>query len=733
MTTFSGSYRGVHNAHPETGAGNQQDISSVPVSQYFGESTFGLKQMRERLSKEAYEDVLRCLEGRQNIAKQTADAIAVALKEWSVAKGVTHFCHWFQPLTGSTAEKHDAFITIQNSNHSELTIIEHFSGSQLIKGEPDASSFPNGGARSTFEARGYTAWDPCSPVFVVEDGGTRTLCIPSVFCDYHGNALDQKTPLLRSVDVLSKESVGFLKLLGDVDAKTVMATLGAEQEYFLVDRDMAHKRPDLVLCGRTLQGASTARGQRLDDHYFGSIPSRVKIFMQDLGEELYRLGVPVKTRHNEVAPSQFELAPIFEDMTVSADHNALTMETMKRLAHRHGFMCLLHEKPFAALNGSGKHCNWSLRNDKGENLLEPGKTPHQNLRFLAVLAVVIKAVHENAAALAASICSPGNEHRLGGNEAPPTIVSIFLGSMIEKIYESICKGEATTASAEEIMSLGVAHLPKFARDYTDRNRTSPFAFTGNKFEFRAVGSSSNVSVPMTILNAAVAKSMRDSSSELAEAIKSGSSRDEAVIKWVGDTVSKHKSILFSGNNYSDEWKREAQSRGLPVLDHCGDAFKVLADQKIMSFMSEMGVLGESEIELRANIHSERYVSTLAIEAEVLLQIVNDFVIPAAEDQLLSGGDVAELLDGNVAELYEVRESKLKEQFGVVLKNKAALEELLDKLEGLEEDATKAVAVIQSEIKPVVSSLRNGADAIEQMVSDRLWRLPKYRKLLFAHA
>jgi len=730
MTTYRGNFR---NGLSEGAIGGSHEPNPVPVSQYFGESTFGLKQMRERLSKEAYEDVTRCLEGRQNLAKQTADAIAVALKEWAVAKGVTHFCHWFQPLTGSTAEKHDAFITIQNSNHSELTIIEHFSGSQLIKGEPDASSFPNGGARSTFEARGYTAWDPGSPIFVVEDGGTKTLCIPSVFCDYHGNALDQKTPLLRSVDVLSKQSVVFLKLLGDVDAKSVMPTLGAEQEYFLVDREMAHKRPDLVLCGRTLQGATTARGQRLDDHYFGSIPSRVKVFMQDLGDELYRLGVPVKTRHNEVAPSQFELAPIFEDMTVSADHNALTMETMKRLAHRHGFMCLLHEKPFAALNGSGKHCNWSLRNDKGENLLEPGKTPHQNLRFLAVLAVVVKAVHENAAVLAASICSPGNEHRLGGNEAPPTIVSIFLGSMIEAIYESICKGEAATASAEEIMSLGVGHLPKFARDYTDRNRTSPFAFTGNKFEFRAVGSSSNVSVPMTILNAAVAKTMLDCSKELEKAIKAAGSRDEAVIGWIGKTVSAHKDILFSGNNYSDDWKKEAEKRGLPILDHCGDAFKVMADQKQMSFMSQMGVLGESEIELRANIHSERYVSTLAIEAEVLLQIVNDFVMPAAEDQLLSGGDVGELLDGKVAELYAARESRLKKQFGVVLENKDMLEGLLETLAGLEEDVTKAVALIQTDIKPVVHKLRTASDAIEQMVADRLWALPKYRKLLFAHA
>jgi glutamine synthetase len=455
--------------------------------------------------------------------------------------------------------------------------------------------------------------------------------------------------------------------------------------------------------------------------------------LQDLGDELYRLGVPVKTRHNEVAPSQFELAPIFEDITVSADHNALTMETMKRIAHEHGFMCLLHEKPFAALNGSGKHCNWSLRNDKGENLLEPGKTPHQNLRFLAVLGVVIKAVHENAAVLAASICSPGNEHRLGGNEAPPTIVSIFLGSMIEKIYDSICKGEAATASDEEIMSLGVGHLPKFARDYTDRNRTSPFAFTGNKFEFRAVGSSSNVSVPMTILNAAVAKAMRDSSAELAEAIKGGSSRDEAVVKWIGKTVTKHKAILFSGNNYSDEWKREAESRGLPILDHCGDAFKILGDQKLMAFITDMGVLGESEIELRANIHAERYVSTLAIEAEVLVQIVNDFVIPAAEDQLLSGGDVSDLLEGKAAKLYDARKKKLQDQFAIVLENKDILESQLDKLEGLEEDLTAAVALIQSDLRPTVAKLRDGADAIEQMVADRLWGLPKYRKLLFAHA
>lgn len=466
----------------------------APISEYFGCMIFGLAQMREKLPKDAFNHLLKTLEQGKKLPKETAESIASAVKEWSVSKGVTHFCHWFQPMTGLTAEKHDAFISIQHANHSELRVIERFTGSQLIQGEPDASSFPSGGMRSTFEARGYTAWDPSSPLFIIEEENGKTLCIPTVFFGYHGQALDNKTPLLRSIDALSNEAVEFLKLLGDVDAKKVQTTLGAEQEYFLVDKNFAALRPDLVLTGRTLLGASSARGQQLEDHYFGAIPSRIKAFMQEAEFELYKLGIPVKTRHNEVAPSQFELAPIFEDMNIASDHNLLTMEVLKRVALKHGMVCLLHEKPFAGLNGSGKHNNWSMANDKGENLLEPGHTPHQNIRFLACLAVVLKAVYDNAAAIRASIASPGNDHRLGANEAPPAIISIFLGSLLENILNSIEQGNALKATDEQIIDLGVGQIPNISKDYTDRNRTSPFAFTGNKFEFRAVGSSQNVAV-----------------------------------------------------------------------------------------------------------------------------------------------------------------------------------------------------------------------------------------------
>ena len=480
-----------------------------PISEYFGCMTFGLAQMREKLPKDAYNNLLKTLDQGKKLPKESAESIASAVKEWAVSKGVTHFSHWFQPMTGSTAEKHDAFISIQHANHSELRVIERFTGSQLIQGEPDASSFPSGGMRSTFEARGYTAWDPSSPLFIIEEGNGKTLCIPTVFFGYHGQALDNKTPLLRSTDAVSNAACEFLKLLGDVDVKKVQTTLGAEQEYFLVDKNFVAMRPDIIMTGRTLIGTPAARGQQLEDHYFGAIPSRIKQYMQEVEFELYKLGVPIKTRHNEVAPSQFELAPIFEDMNIASDHNLLTMDVLKRIALKHGLVCLLHEKPFAGVNGSGKHNNWSMANDKGENLLEPGSTPHQNLRFLACLAVTIKAVFEHAAPLRAAIASPGNDHRLGANEAPPAIISVFLGTLLDDILNSIEAGKALKATDEQIIDLGISKIPNVSKDYTDRNRTSPFAFTGNKFEFRAVGSTQNVAVPMSILNAAVTHSFKE--------------------------------------------------------------------------------------------------------------------------------------------------------------------------------------------------------------------------------
>ncbi len=710
---------------------SSKDIPVQPVSEYFGELTFGLGEMRERLPRDAFNDLTKALEQGRKLSKDTADAIAKVIMDWAVRKGATHFCHWFQPMTGLTAEKHDSFISIQHSHHSELKVIERFTGSMLIQGEPDASSFPSGGMRSTFEARGYTAWDPTSPIFIVENAvGAKTLCVPTVFFGYHGQALDNKTPLLRSVQALSKEACNFLKLLGDVDVKNVTATLGSEQEYFLIDRDVAARRPDLMMTGRTLLGAPTARGQKLEDHYFGAIPTRVLAFMEDLERELYRLGVPVKTRHNEVAPSQFELAPIFESMTIAADHNTLTMETMKRVAARHNLLCLLHEKPFAAINGSGKHCNWSMSNDKGENLLEPGHTPHQNLRFLAVSAVVIRAVHKHAGMLASAIMSPGNDLRLGGNEAPPTIISIFLGSMLEKIFETIAKGEATQGSERGIINLGVSHIPDISKDYTDRNRTSPFAFTGNKFEFRAVGASANVAVPMSVLNAAVTDALAEASTRLKAIQAKVANRDDAVLALVRELINENKGILFSGNNYSSEWREEAKRRGLPIIDSAADAFAYWNNEKATEFLVATSVLSREEIQSRYVVQMERYIKTLEIELDTTVTLVNEYVVPAVENQLKRSQDV----------VREVRSEALKSQlnkrvaglegiFVDLLAGGELLSKALDKLNETHDEVAK-VALLVRDCKPLAAKLRAAADRAEQEVADELWNLPKYREMLF---
>lgn len=703
----------------------------APISDYFGCLTFGLAQMREKLPKDAYNHLLRTLDQGKKLPKETAEAIASAIKEWSVSKGVTHFCHWFQPMTGLTAEKHDAFISIQHASHSELRVIERFTGSQLVQGEPDASSFPSGGMRSTFEARGYTAWDPSSPLFIIEEENGKTLCIPTVFFGYHGQALDNKTPLLRSIDALSNEAVEFLKLIGDVDAKKVQTTLGAEQEYFLVDKNFAALRPDLVMTGRTLIGASSARGQQLEDHYFGSIPSRIKAFMQEAEFELYKLGIPVKTRHNEVAPSQFELAPIFEDMNIASDHNLLTMEVLKRVALKHGMVCLLHEKPFAGVNGSGKHNNWSMANDKGENLLEPGHTPHQNLRFLACLAVVLKAVHSNAAALRASIASPGNDHRLGANEAPPAIISVFLGSLLENILNSIEQGKALKATDEQIIDLGVGQIPNISKDYTDRNRTSPFAFTGNKFEFRAVGSSQNVAVPMSFLNAAVASSFKECTEVLRDLLKK-KKRDEAVMELVRLVVKETKAIRFSGNGYSDEWKADAKKRSLPILNTTPDALEVLKDKKATQFLIDMKVLSKEEIDSRYHIAVERYVKTLDIEHSSLLEMASTYIIPTLEKQMALLGEVGEAIStASLKKAHKARSAEFEDVFVDVLETYQSFRTKIEKSRK-GHDENKRMWDIVEDLQPAAFKLRAAIDASELIVADDLWPLPKYREMLLAH-
>jgi glutamine synthetase len=700
-----------------------------PVSEYFGELTFGLGQMREKLPRETYQSLLRTLEQGKKLTRDIGDQVAQAVQAWAVAKGATHFCHWFQPMTGLTAEKHDAFIAIQHSHHSELKVIERFSGSQLIQGEPDASSFPSGGMRSTFEARGYTAWDPSSPIFIIEGERGNTLCIPSVFFGYHGEALDNKTPLLRSVQALSREACEFLKLVGDVDVKSVSATLGTEQEYFLIDRRFAISRPDIVMTGRTLLGAASPRGQQLEDHYFGAIPARVQTFMEELEEELYKLGVPVKTRHNEVAPSQFELAPIFENCNVAVDHNALTMETLRRVAGRHNFMCLLHEKPFAGINGSGKHCNWSMANDKGENLLDPGTTPHQNLRFLAMVAVVLSAVFEHSDALRASIASPGNDHRLGGNEAPPAIISAFLGSMLDKIYENIEKGLAAQATESQIINLGISHIPDISRDYTDRNRTSPFAFTGNKFEFRAVGASANTAIPMTVLNAAVADAFSKATLLLKATLAKKTNRDEAVMEVIRELVKESKAVRFEGNNYSEEWQKEAKKRGLPILSSTVEALEVFNTPKAVEFLSKNQVLTPNEISSRYHIWVERYVKTVEIEVATLVEMVNQYVLPAVEQQLTTSYELSTLLQAAAKQPQLKRVQRLEAIFAELLAQMRTLEDVLEKAHHGSE--TEKMKMLMADVLPVAAKVRLAADSAEQLVADNLWPLPKYREMLFA--
>ncbi len=703
----------------------------APISEYFGCMTFGLAHMREKLPKDSYNNLLRTLDHGKKLPKETAEAIAAAVKEWSVSKGVTHFCHWFQPMTGLTAEKHDAFISIQHAQHSELRVIERFTGSQLIQGEPDASSFPSGGMRSTFEARGYTAWDPTSPLFIIEEENGKTLCIPTVFFGYHGQALDNKTPLLRSIEALSNEAVEFLKLVGDVDAKKVQTTLGAEQEYFLVDKNFVALRPDLIMTGRTLLGSSSARGQQLEDHYFGAIPTRVKAFMQEAEFELYKLGIPVKTRHNEVAPSQFELAPIFEDLNIASDHNLLTMEVLKRVALKHGLVCLLHEKPFAGVNGSGKHNNWSMANDKGENLLEPGHTPHQNLRFLACLTVVLKAVSENASAIRASIASPGNDHRLGANEAPPAIISVFLGSLLENILNTIESGKALKATDEQIIDLGVSQIPNISKDYTDRNRTSPFAFTGNKFEFRAVGSSQNVAVPMSFLNAAVAIAFRECTVKLKEILKK-KKRDEAVMELIRGLVKETKPIRFSGNGYSDEWKAEAKKRNLPILNTTPEALDILKDRKATQFLIDAKVLSKEEIESRYHIAVERYVKTLDIEHTSLLEITGTYIIPALEKQMEQLGLAASAITStSLKKLHKDRVLEFENLFAAVLKNNESFKSAVEKSRKTTDDH-KRMWTIVDDLQPAALALRDAVDAAELIVADEFWPLPKYREMLLAH-
>jgi glutamine synthetase len=700
------------------------------ISSYFGSSVFGLDQLREKLAKDSYDSLMNMVNKGSRLPKAVADEIANVIKDWAITQGATYFCHWFQPMTGLTAEKHDAFITTKTSETGQTNVLERFTGAALIQSEPDASSFPSGGMRSTFEARGYTAWDPTSPLFIIESANGRTLCIPSAFMGYHGQALDTKTPLLRSVDYLSQQAVRFLKLIGDVDVTQVSATLGVEQEYFLVDRALYSLRPDLVMTGRTLIGRASTRGQQFEDHYFGSIPSRVLAFMHELEYELYRLGIPVKTRHNEVAPGQFEIAPVFEDANLAADHNSLMMDILTRVALRHDFVCLLHEKPFAGINGSGKHNNWSIATQKGENLLEPGKTPHQSLRFLAVLAAVLKAVHDRGAALRIGIASAGNDHRLGANEAPPAIISVFVGEMLSKILDQVEVGKVFEGSTEEgILSLGVSKIPAISRDNTDRNRTSPFAFTGNKFEFRAVGGSANCAFPMTFLNTAVGEAFGVMADRLEKKLGKSGSRDEAVIELIREVVGETKKIRFEGNGYSEEWKKEAQKRGLPNLRTTPEALAVFDQPSEVNFLSAAKVLQEAEVKARHVIMLERYCKQIEMEASTVLDLLATAVLPSCEKELSHLATMVAQLKAAGQSGFESRLKELGQEYQKLLTERERLEKALEKAHGLHDEGKRSVFLSET-VMSVMEAIRDGADRVEGMVSDENWSLPKYREMLF---
>ncbi|MBI3542256.1 MAG: glutamine synthetase III [Deltaproteobacteria bacterium] len=712
---------------PQDERGNE-----LKVSEYFGANTFNLLSQKDKLPKDVFQKLQATVHTGKKLDADVANTIAHLIKEWAIEHGVTHFCHWFQPQTGSTAEKHDAFLTIEDGKP-----FEKFSGSQLIQSEPDASSFPSGGMRTTFEARGYTAWDPSSPIFIMESTNGKTMCIPSVFISYHGDALDEKAPLLRSMEVLNKNALELLHTIGEKNAKRVVPTVGVEQEYFLVDRAFFNLRPDLVMSGRTLVGGQPPRGQQLEDHYFGSIPPRVLAYMQEVEFELYKLGMPAKTRHNEVAPMQFEMAPIFEEANVAADHNQLAMEVMRRVATRHGFANILHEKPFAGVNGSGKHNNWSMAvtTDHGEeNLLEPGKTPHENLRFLLMLAATMKGVMRHSGLMRAAIAYPGNDHRLGANEAPPAIISVFLGQQLNDICNKIEAGTNIEQNPEAaVISLGVSKIPSVSKDNTDRNRTSPFAFTGNKFEFRAVGSSMPISFPMTVVNAAVAEAIGEVTESLKKRVKAGKKLDVAILEVVKETIVETRNVRFEGNNYSDDWVREAERRGLPNLKRAPEAIEQVLTPASKKLFTGLNILSDAEIHSRHHVMLERYVKKLSIEGEMLASMIDTMIVPAVlKEQTATATAIRAITE--VARSTDVSEQTARltavtQGLNELLTKRKDLTAHLARVGKLEHETDKAHA-LANEVLPLMNQIRAVSDRLEDVVSDEYWTLPKYREMLF---
>ncbi|HUR28420.1 MAG TPA: glutamine synthetase III [Planctomycetota bacterium] len=707
--------------------------AGIQLPEQFGARVFNDAAQRDRLTKPVYRALRRTIERGEELDAGIADTVANAMKDWAMEHGATHFTHWFQPMTGLTAEKHDSFLTPTADGRALM----EFSGKELIKGEPDASSFPSGGIRATFEARGYTAWDPTSPAFLRMTAHGATLCIPTAFCSWTGEALDQKTPLLRSMQALSQHAVRLLHLLGESGATRVVTTLGCEQEYFLVDRRFYYLRPDLVAAGRTLFGARPPKGQELEDHYFGAISERVIDYMQDLEQELWRLGIPARTRHNEVAPAQYELAPVFEEASVSADHNMLTMEVMKSVAERHGFACLLHEKPFAGVNGSGKHNNWSMSDNLGNNLLEPGHTPRENLKFMVFLTAIIRAVDLHQDLLRASVAHAGNDHRLGANEAPPAIISIYVGSQLEDAIRGLIDGAAPAKKGAEKMQLGVTTLPPLPRDQSDRNRTSPFAFTGNKFEFRAVGSSQAVAHPNTLLNTLVAESLDYMASEIEQRSSPsarGGDRREAIDGLVKEVLTKHQRILFNGDNYSEEWVQEAERRGLLNLRDTPSALARFAAPKNVSLFEKYAVFTPRETNSRSNIAFHTYLQRVNVEAQTAKTLAATVLLPA-------GFAFQEKLARSIQTTQQVLpRSDVKAQLEcleVLVKTINDLKRAVDQLEkarGHAESHTgtpeQHAAAYRDEVMPAMAELRIHADLLEGMVEDEFWPLPKYREMLF---
>mgnify|MGYP000748044165 CR=1 FL=1 len=698
----------------------------VNVAEIFGKNVFNETVMKERLPKSVFKKMKKTIEDGAELDPSIADVVAHAMKDWAIERGATHYTHWFQPLTGVTAEKHDSFISAPDA---EGKVIMEFSGKELIKGEPDASSFPSGGLRATFEARGYTAWDCTSPAFLREDACGVTLCIPTAFCSYTGEALDQKTPLLRSMQAIDEQSLRILRLFGNTTAKRVCPSVGPEQEYFIVDRQKYLQRKDLIFTGRTLFGAMPPKGQEMDDHYFGAIRERIAAFMKDVNEELWKLGVSAKTQHNEVAPAQHELAPIYAQANIAVDHNQLVMETLKKVAGRHGLQCLLHEKPFAGVNGSGKHNNWSITTDDGINLLEPGKTPHENVQFLLVLTCILKAVDKHADLLRESAADVGNDHRLGANEAPPAIVSVYLGEQLQDVLSQlISTGEATHSLAGQKLETGVKTLPDFMKDATDRNRTSPFAFTGNKFEFRMVGSQDSIAQPNVVLNTIVAEAF----AEACDVLEKADDFDMAVHDLIKEYATEHQRIVFNGNGYSDEWVAEAERRGLPNIRSMVDAIPALNTEKSVKLFEKFKVFTKAELDSRVEIEYETYSKEINIEARAAIDIATKQIIPAVIKYTTvlaeSITSVKAACGADVSAQTEIL-TQVSSLLADSKKALAKLQEVTEKAAEMEEGRDQAV-YYRDEVKTAMDELRAPIDKLEMLVDKSMWPMPSYGDLLF---